>query len=129
MGGGGSKQGVTCKLEKRKLKQCSKKKTDLNNKNTNENTVCKDGCMPSRLESKSCLETFNGNALRAPNLTDSHNSIPEESHRIATQPKWSNDSTEYLSKRNEQDNLSRELALTSSPHYISNEYYPGKYFP
>ena len=43
--------------------------------------------MPSRLESKSCLETFNGNALRAPNLTDSHNSIPEESHRIATQPK------------------------------------------
>lgn len=31
MGGGGSKQGVTCKLEKRKLKQCSKEKTDLNN--------------------------------------------------------------------------------------------------
>ena len=31
MGGGGSKQGVAYKLEKRKLKQCSKKKTELNN--------------------------------------------------------------------------------------------------
>ena len=31
MGGGGSKQGVACKLEQHRVKQCSKKKTDLNN--------------------------------------------------------------------------------------------------
>ena len=43
--------------------------------------------MPSRPRSNSCLETSNGNALCAPNSTDSHDSIPEESHKFAIHPK------------------------------------------
>ena len=45
--------------------------------------------MPSQPESNSCHETLNGNGNTpcATNLTDSHDSIHQESHKIIMQPK------------------------------------------
>ncbi|KAI6659778.1 hypothetical protein LOD99_10667 [Oopsacas minuta] len=125
MGVGGSKHGISYKLQKRRVKQCSKKKPVLS-KDMDGGASAKDNQLPVP---NSSLDKLDRDTHQTAILTESINTYKDsdgvESHQIKVQHTRSNGSTEYLGKRQEQDNISRELALTSLPHYISHEFYTG----